>query len=168
MYNRLWNGSAEVAPGNEILSKASTTVNQRSRFALFMHNEDGTQNRTEKFSFLSNGNFGIGTIVPSYALDVVGTGNFSQNLLVNGTGVSVSGHTHISSNITDFNSSVSGLLPVKNIIAGSGISVSVSSGNYTINTNIIDCGVIGSGYIPPSLATINSYVYENETVYNWN
>lgn len=39
-----------------------------------------------------------------------------------------------SSNITNFNSSVSGLLPVTNIIAGSNISVSSASGAYTINS----------------------------------
>jgi hypothetical protein len=107
-------------------------------------------------------------------LFVAGTGinlnynDSSNTFTVSVTGVSFSGHTHTSSNITDFNSSVSGLLPVKNITAGSGISVSVSSGNYTINTDIIDCGIIGTGYVPPPVATINSYVYENETIYNWN
>ena len=41
-------------------------------------------------------------------------------------------HTHTSSNITDFNSSVSGLLPVKNI-AGSGyVNVISNTGNYTV------------------------------------
>jgi hypothetical protein len=62
------------------------------------------------------------------------SGNFTQSLLVNGTAVSVSGHTHLSSNITDFNSSVSGILPVKNITAGSGISINNNSGIYTINS----------------------------------
>ncbi len=42
-------------------------------------------------------------------------------------------HNHTASQITDFNSSVSGLLPVKNILAGSGIGVSSSSGNFTIS-----------------------------------
>jgi hypothetical protein len=62
------------------------------------------------------------------------SGNFTQSLLVNGTAVSASGHTHVSSNITDFNSSVSGILPVKNIVAGSNITVSSNSGIYTINS----------------------------------
>lgn len=61
------------------------------------------------------------------------SGNFTT-LLVNGTGVSLVGHTHTSSQITDFNSSVSGLLPVINIISGSGISVSSSSGSFTISS----------------------------------
>lgn len=61
------------------------------------------------------------------------SGNFTT-LQVNSTGVSISGHTHISSSITDFNSSVSGLLPVKNILAGTGIVISSSAGIYTINS----------------------------------
>ena len=61
------------------------------------------------------------------------TGNFTS-LLFNGSGVSITGHSHTSSDITNFNSSVSGLLPVKNIIAGSNVSVSSTSGNFTIST----------------------------------
>jgi len=43
------------------------------------------------------------------------------------------GHTHASSDITNFNSSVSGLLPVTNISAGSGIGISSLAGDYTIS-----------------------------------
>lgn len=69
---------------------------------------------------------------------VATSGNFTTALTVNGTGVSLIGHTHASSDITNFNSSVSGLLPITNITAGSGISISSSSGNYTIaNTEIV-------------------------------
>jgi hypothetical protein len=71
------------------------------------------------------------------------SGNFT-NLQVNGTGVSLSGHTHTSSNITDFNSSVSGLLPVTNIVSGSGISISSSGGSFTINLNAYSV-LIGDG-----------------------
>jgi hypothetical protein len=39
------------------------------------------------------------------------SGNFSNNLTVNNTGVSLTGHSHTASNITNFNSSVSGLFP---------------------------------------------------------
>ena len=66
---------------------------------------------------------------------ISGVKTFSDLPFVNGTGISISGHNHITSNITDFNSSVSGLLPVKNITAGSGISVSSVSGIYTIIAN---------------------------------
>ena len=63
-----------------------------------------------------------------------GSGNFST-LLVNGTGVSISGHTHTASNITDFNSSISGLLPVKSIVGSGNISVTSVSGNFTIGSS---------------------------------
>jgi len=60
-----------------------------------------------------------------------GSGNFTS-LKVNNIPVSVSGHTHISSNITNFNSSVSGLLPVTNILGGSNITVSQSGTAFTV------------------------------------
>lgn len=71
-------------------------------------------------------------------LVVSGTGiNISYNdnlntLIVSTTGVSFAGHSHTSSDITNFNSSVSGLLPVTNILGGSNINVSTSGTNYTI------------------------------------
>ena len=61
------------------------------------------------------------------------SGNFTS-LKVNNVDVSANGHTHTSSNITDFNSSVSGLLPVKNIISGTDIAVSNVDGTYTISS----------------------------------
>jgi hypothetical protein len=117
------------------------------------------------------------------------SGNFTQSLQVNGTGVSISGHSHVStdisdsttagralltgvdasaqrtslglgtiatlssgtyalaahthtsSDITDFNSSVSGLINVKNITAGTGIFISAVNGSYTINAT----GTTGGG-----------------------
>jgi hypothetical protein len=57
----------------------------------------------------------------------------SSTLTISTTGVSLNGHTHTATNITDFNTAVSGLLPVKNIIAGTGVSVSSVSGVYTID-----------------------------------
>jgi len=60
------------------------------------------------------------------------SGNFTT-LQQNGIRVSVSGHSHISSDITNFNSSVSGLLPVKNIVGSEYANISNTSGTYTIN-----------------------------------
>lgn len=95
-------------------------------------------------------------------LFVAGTGiNLNYNDVANTftvsvTGVSFSGHTHTASNITDFNSAVSGLLPVKNIVAGTGISVSSVSGIYTITST-------GSGVIADSATQSASVV---TTVFN--
>lgn len=77
---------------------------------------------------------------------VMGTGyivsSFTNNIYtISATGLqpsgnySVVGHTHTASNITDFNSSVSGLIQVKNMVGGSGINVSSLSGIYTIATS---------------------------------
>jgi hypothetical protein len=62
------------------------------------------------------------------------SGNFTT-LNINGTGVSVNGHTHTSSDITDFNSSVSGLLPVTNIVGGTNISVVPSGSSFTVSVS---------------------------------
>ena len=80
---------------------------------------------------------------------------------------SVSGHTHSSSNITDFNSSVSGLLPVTNITAGSGISVSSSSGNYTVNSTTILSYTTTASF--PATGSTNSYYLASDTsrMYQW-
>ena len=60
-----------------------------------------------------------------------GTGNFNT-LTVNNTTVSLNGHTHTSSNITDFNSSVSGLMGVKSLVGISGIGIVNSAGTHTV------------------------------------
>lgn len=78
------------------------------------------------------------------------SGNFTHSLQINGTGVSLNGHTHTSSNITDFNSSVSGLLPVKNIIAGTNVTVSSVSGTYTINSSASGGGTTELDFTYPS------------------
>jgi hypothetical protein len=99
--------------------------------------------------------------------------NVSGVLQVNNIDVSVSGHTHTSSNITDFNSSVSGLLPVTNITAGTNISVSSSSGNYTINSTASGGGTQILSYTTvasfPVTGSSSSYYLASDSgkLYQW-
>jgi hypothetical protein len=90
---------------------------------------------------------GSGTQTSAYNPNTVnitgGSGNF-LSLKVNSTGVSVSGHTHVANNIIDFNTAVSGLLPVKNIIQGSNITVTSLDGTFTINSTATGGGTVGS------------------------
>lgn len=72
---------------------------------------------------LSGASFTGGITAPS--------GDFNS-LKQNGVMVSTSGHKHYSNDILDFNSSVSGLLPVKNIVSGNNITISATSGQFTV------------------------------------
>jgi hypothetical protein len=65
----------------------------------------------------ADNNTSISTISSTYPLIITNNVDVSGSLSVNNVSVSVSGHTHTSSNITNFNTSVSGLLPT---IANSG------------------------------------------------
>lgn len=79
---------------------------------------------------------------------------------------SLVGHSHTSTDITDFSNAVSGLLPVKNITAGTGISVSSLSGIYTINSTtsgVLEAASIVTTVFNKTASTINkgSVVYIN-------
>lgn len=64
-----------------------------------------------------------------------GTNNY-LNLPILFSEIYASGiHNHVSSDVTDFNSSVSGLLPVTNILGGSNISVTPSGSIYTVSVS---------------------------------
>lgn len=89
-------------------------------------------------SIYDNGNIGIGTSNPLAKFHLLGdsifsglmastSGNFDV-LKVNNTNVSIVGHTHGSSDIIDFNSSVTGLLQ-----SGNGIYFDVNNSKLSIN-----------------------------------
>ncbi|NBP15057.1 hypothetical protein EBU95_11775, partial [bacterium] len=61
--------------------------------------------------------------------------NFSNSLQLGGINVSVSGHSHSTNDITNFNSSVSGLLPVQSISGSGNISVINIGRNFTIGSS---------------------------------
>jgi len=91
------------------------------------------------------------TLEPEQVQDIVGSiivgsgyVNTNYNDLLNSLIISVSGlqpsgsyassnHYHTSNDINDFNSSVSGLLPVKNIIEGTNIGIISTSGEYIVS-----------------------------------
>jgi len=99
---------------------------------------------------------GIKTQNPVYDLDVIGSGHFSENLYVNNIPVSISGHSHISSDLLDFNSSVSGLIPIQNITGVSGVQISASGTSRQISTNFIAGNGISFNYNNDESLTIST------------
>jgi hypothetical protein len=75
---------------------------------------------------------GSGYIISSYD-------DLSNKLIISASGLQPSGnyapinHAHTTNDITDFNSNVSGLIPVKNIFAGNNIGIVNNSGEYTVS-----------------------------------
>jgi len=109
---------------------------------VFAHDLAFSTNSDTAMTIKGNNRYiGIGTSNPLYHLHLMGTGNFTQNVLVNGTGVSISGHQHVSSDITNFNSTVSGLLPTiansgnNRVLLSTGSPYGISATNYTFPTS---------------------------------
>ena len=84
-----------------------------------------------------------------------------------------SSHTHTASQITDFNTSVSGLLPVKDVVPGTNITVTSSSGIYTINstasggeTQILSYAAVANF---PATGSTSSYYFASDSsrIYQW-
>ena len=116
------------------ISISSTDLD--TRYALTSH--------THTSSNITDFNSAVSGLLP--VKDVNGSGyvvvtDLAGVYTVSVTGLQPSGsyasatHTHTSSDITDFNSSVSGLLPVKNLTEGTGIDITSTTGNYTIHVN---------------------------------
>jgi hypothetical protein len=113
---------------SNLVSAAPATLDTLNELAAALGN-DANFSTTITNNLASKANLGGATFTGSISGP---SGNFTS-LKVNNVDVSANGHTHTSSNITDFNSSVSGLIPVKNISNGSYINVSSTTGNYTIS-----------------------------------
>ena len=97
-------------------------------------------------STLNNGENTYNILCDS-AMEFPGSG--VDNVQIDSTGITFSDNTTqttawtgtiSSASITDFSSSVSGLLPVKNIFGGNGVSVSSVSGEYTISASGVAAG----------------------------
>ena len=95
-----------------------------------------------------------GALSASEVMDIVGTGivegtnvDLTYNagagtLTIDVTGVALSGHSHTSSDITDFNSSVSGLLPITQLSEGTGIGITNVGTDFTISVTGIPSSLV--------------------------
>lgn len=75
-------------------------------------------------------------------LTYVDNGDATSSLTIDVTGVALSGHTHTASEITDFNSSVSGLLPITQLSEGTGIGITNVGTDFTISVTGIPSSLI--------------------------
>jgi hypothetical protein len=134
-------GSDALLIGGGIYAEAEDTFTQIVNATSLVFSTASSETAIGKLKITSSGYFlpmldntyDIGSNSFVFRNLYVNSGIFT-NLSVSGVNVSLVGHTHTASNITDFNTAVSGLLPVKNIVAGSNITISSSSGVFTINS----------------------------------
>jgi hypothetical protein len=120
---------------NNIYTVGVTGLQPSGNYSVVGHTHTSSQ--------ISNFNSSVSGLLPIISGSGYINSLFSNNqYIISTSGLQPSGnyanavHTHTSSDITNFNSAVSGLLPIKDILAGSGISVSSSSGVYTIGANV--------------------------------
>lgn len=161
--------SSQIASTAFVLNQASSssplmdgiaTIGTSSRYARadHVHPTDTTR------AALAGATFTGAVSIPS------GTGNFNS-LTVNNTSVSLNGHTHIASDITNFNTAVSGLIGVKSLVQGSGIGISNVGGAHTISitgipsTLITDLGNIATTEVIGRTGILLSYNAVTDTMY---
>jgi hypothetical protein len=155
------------------------TVNGITKSMVGLGNVDNTSDTDKPISIATQSGLNLkaslaGAIFTGSVTIPSGTGNFNI-LTVNNTGVSLSGHSHISSNITDFNSSVSGLLDVKSLVQGTGIGIANNLGVQTISVtgipsslitdlgNVATTQVIGRTGVALSYDSVNDIMYIDTT-----
>jgi len=117
------------------------------------------------YTIYTTGTFGLSSsqiqslLNSGVSINVIsGTGNFNS-LSISGTPVSISGHSHTSSSITDFNSSVSGLLSVKNILGSGYASVASSGGVFTVSV---------TGLQPSGNYSISGHIHTSSQITDFN
>jgi hypothetical protein len=113
-----------------LVNSAPSTLDTLNELAIALNNDNNfattiTNNLATKASL--SGSIFTGSISGPSA-------NFTS-LLQNGIVVSTSGHIHPTSDISNFDIAVSSLLPVKQIVAGSNISLINNSGTYSIGVS---------------------------------
>jgi hypothetical protein len=80
----------------------------------------------------ANHTFTNGLTISSGLLSAT-SGNFTSSLQLNGTNVSISGHTHIASNITDFTEAVQDVVGASGFLIGaSGVTISYNDASGTL------------------------------------
>lgn len=155
-----------ILGSNLLASQPNTTytenlISQSGNFTSLSVNTTGVSliGHTHTSSDITDFNSGVSGLLPSVTGIGYVTSSFAGNTYTIGvTGLqpsgnySLVGHTHTSSDITDFNSSVSGLIPVKNILSGTGISISNASGIYTIEAT-------GSGVLSDQAKSLITTVF---------
>ena len=130
---------------SNLVASAPTTLDTLNELATALGN-DASFSTTVTTNLAGKANLSGATFTGSVSGP---SGNFTS-LKVNSVDVSANGHTHTSSNITDFNSSVSGLLPTiansgdNRVLTSTGGSVGVNAeSNLTFNGSLLS--VTGSG-----------------------
>ena len=126
------NGSGSITINTSGLQTSLTNPVTGTGTAAYIAKWSSSSGLSNSLIYDNGTNIGIGTTSPSAQLHVIGTGNFSQALQVNGTGVSISGHNHTSSDISNFGSAVSGLLPT---ISNSGDNRVLTSTGSSLGIN---------------------------------
>lgn len=94
---------------------------------------------------------------------IASSGNFLTALQINGTGVTISGHSHTTSDISNFNTSVSGLINgTYAAISGASFSgtISAPTGNFTGSIQVGN-NILTSTDILNMINSTNLYLWSN-------